>query len=66
MEPSKFIQVELQKVKETKNMIRYDADALDENASRQGTVPNIYIRKTALANAFGGFPASIKLTIEEK
>jgi hypothetical protein len=61
MEP--FIVVELQQTKETKNMVRYDADK-DEEVSRRANVPNLYVRKTVLAAAFNGFPQKIKVTIE--
>ena len=63
--PVQLIRVELQLKKETKNMVRFDADPLDEDVSRHATVPSIYVRKTALANAFGGFPQGITVTIEK-
>lgn len=59
-----FVQVTLVQTKETKNMVRYDAPGGEELA-RQANVPNIYLRKTALASAFGGFPDKITITIEK-
>jgi len=59
-----FVQVELSKTKETKNMVRYDGPGQDEDTRRLGNVPNLYIRKTALAAAFSSFPEKIKVTIE--
>lgn len=61
----RFIIVTLELEKETKNMVRYRAPG-DEDASSRANVPLQYIRKTALASAFGKFPAKLKLTIEEE
>ena len=58
------IVITLEQTKETKNMMRYDAPGADEDARRQGNVPNLYVRKTALAAAFGGFPLKLKITLE--
>ena len=57
--------VTLLQTKETKNMVRYDAPGEDEETRRRSTVPNLYVRKTALASAFNGFPTSIKVSIEK-
>lgn len=58
------IVVTLEKEKETKNMVRYKAPGADEDIQRTATMPTLYVRKTALATSFGGFPASIKVTVE--
>lgn len=59
-----LITVTLHQSKETKNMIRYDAPG-SEDEQRRANVPNLYVRKTALATAFSEFPATIKVTIEK-
>lgn len=56
-----FIQVELEQERETKNMVLYRTPG---EQSFRGTVPNLYVKKTALASAFSQFPARIKVTIE--
>lgn len=58
--------VTLQMVKETKNMVRYEVFPGDEEANRRATTPNLYLQKSVLAAAFGKFPKTIQLTIEEK
>ena len=63
--PNRFIQVDICFPTEKKNTVRYDAD-LDQEKSRAATVGNIYIKKTALAAAFGHFPSKgVRVTIEE-
>ena len=59
-----FAQQSLDKTKETKNMVRYDAPG--EEPFRTAVIPNVYIRKATLANAFGKFPSAITITVEEK
>lgn len=58
-----LIQVTLAKAYERKNTVRYNAQVAEEQ-QMFATVPNIYVRKTALAAAFSGFPEKIKVTIE--
>lgn len=63
--PNRLIQVDLVVMTEKKNTVRYDADA-DQEKSRAANVGNIYIKKTALASAFGHFPSKgVRITIEE-
>ena len=59
----RFLQVTMEKEKETKNMVRYAAPGGDE-AQHTASIPLVYVRKTHLASAFGGFPEKIKLTVE--
>lgn len=47
-----------------KNTIRYNA-AGDPEQARHANISMVYVKKTALAAAFGGFPDTIKLTIEK-
>ena len=62
MTPKPFAQATLHQTKITKNMVRYDAPG--EEPMRTANIPNIYIRQSVLANAFGGFPKSITITVE--
>lgn len=59
-----FIQCDLEFGKQTKNMIKFVANQ-DLEVARRATVADIYVRQTALANAFGKFPAKVRITIEE-
>ena len=56
-----FVTIDLIKIKETKNMVRYET-----LQGEHGSVPNIYIRKTTLATAFSKFPETLRVTVEEK
>lgn len=58
------ITVELEQGKVTKNMIRFEAPG-GENAQRGATVPNLYVRQSALSGAFAKFPRRVRITIEE-
>lgn len=60
-----LIAVTLVQEKETKNMVKYVAPG-DEEQQQRSNIPNIYVRKTALASAFGKFPAQIQVMIESK
>lgn len=48
---------------ETKNMVNFVFDQ-DPKKSRHADVPNLYVRQTALKEAFGKFPKKIKVTVE--
>ena len=58
-----FAQQTLVQTKETKNMVRYDAPG--DDAQRTASIPSIYVRKSVLANAFGKFPQSVTITVED-
>jgi hypothetical protein len=60
---SNLVSVTLQQEKETKNMVKFVAPGTPDE-QRHGTIPNLYVRKTALASAFGKFPTSIRVTVE--
>ena len=62
--PNRLIVVDLRVMSEKKNTIRFDSSAVEEE-NRSANVQNIYIKKTALAAAFGGWPKKgVRVTIE--
>ena len=58
------ITIDLTQERETKNMILFVAHP-DSDIARKANVPNLYVRKTALAAAFNGFPQKLRITLEE-
>ena len=64
VKPAPFVQVDLKVVIEKKNTMRFDFSA-DRNVSQGANVQNLYVKKSALANAFGNFaPNGVRITIE--
>lgn len=57
------VTIELEKAKETKNMVRYEPMPGDEERNRKATVPNLYVQQNVLKAAFGDFPKKIKIQI---
>lgn len=64
MSAKPFIQIDLEQVKTTKNMIRYEKFPGDDEGNRRASTPNQYWQQTALASAFGKFPKKIRITVE--
>lgn len=60
----KPVTLELQIDKETINTIRFKPAGWERERSGDRVMPNAYVNKAALVNAFGRYPQRIRITIE--